>query len=142
MRNKRFKNSNRGFTLIETMVVIVVIGIIAGIAIPAFAGYFQRQRLQSVRTELIADLAYTRSLAIARRTTFNVRFEANEYRIEDPGPPVAVLRTREYPAGVAVAATGHPNFYPWGLADAVDITVDAGPNQTVVNLLPNGSVQH
>ena len=130
-----------GFTMIELMVIVTVIGVIAGLTIPTLVGYFQRQKATGARAELMADLAYARSLAIARRTTFRMQFFDGSYRIIEPGPNT-VLRERETPAGITLAADVNPNFYAHGLADAANITVASGGLLFAVQLLPNGTAKH
>jgi len=46
--------SNKGFTLVELIVVIAILAILAGVAIPVYNGYIKRAQDASVTTELDA----------------------------------------------------------------------------------------
>lgn len=141
MSTLRFIRSPKGFTLIETMIIVAIIGVLAGLTIPAFANYIQKQKVIGARNSLMADIQYARSLAIARRTTFQIDFEAGQYEIIIPGPDT-VIRSKTAPEGVTYNADGDPNFYAWGLSDACNIAVSNFQKTSNVSLLPNGTVSY
>ena len=63
------------FTLVEMLVVIVIAGVILGLAVPSFRQFILKQRLTSINSQLVTDLQLARSEAVARNAY--VRFSYN-----------------------------------------------------------------
>lgn len=75
-----------GFTLVELIVVVIIIGIAALMAIPMFSGASDMQ-VRSAANQIAADLEYARSMAVTHQTGHAVVFDVanNSYEIrEDP----------------------------------------------------------
>jgi type IV fimbrial biogenesis protein FimT len=105
----RFKQqSQRGFTLVEAMVVISIMAILAGTSVSSFVWLNQSTQVRGATFDLIADLDFARSEAVKRNADivvaprngdwgngWTVNFGAN------------VLRSRD-PVGAAVGFTAAP----------------------------------
>jgi len=66
--------SERGYTLFEILIVVGLIGVISGIALPVFMSSNEMNSLWTSSERLGALLRQTRLKAITRNTTFQVRF--------------------------------------------------------------------
>lgn len=62
------KPTSRGFTLLELLVVIGLIGLMTFIAIPAFKGFGQANKLAAAQRQITDDLGSARQYAIKYRT--------------------------------------------------------------------------
>ncbi len=85
--------NQKGFTLIELMIVIAIIGILASIAIPAYGNYIKRSKFAEV-IQMTAPIKTAVELCYQKENTFN-RCDTWE-RIE--------LSQADYERGVVVAA--------------------------------------
>lgn len=74
-------NGQRGFTLIELMIVLVIIGIVASIAYPSYTRYVQK----SVRTDAHAGLMQAAS-ELERCYTRTYAYDDNSCDIADESP--------------------------------------------------------
>ena len=62
--NRRRRIICPGFTLIELMIVITIMGIIASIAIPAFSTWLPEYRLRAAAMDLFSNMQFAKRVAI------------------------------------------------------------------------------
>lgn len=132
--------SSRGFTLVEMMVLIGILGLVLAIAVPSFRGYNRANRLAATADMIASDMALARATAVSQGRI--IRFSGTEagYTIIDPVTN-DILRNRTFEGSVQLPGAATINFFPWGAADTAILTLDDGAAQKDVRILPTGIVE-
>lgn len=70
-------SKQKGFTLMELMITVVVLAVVAAIAAPSFTEIIDRRKLNGAGERLFADLMFAKTEAIKRNTPVRVTFKGS-----------------------------------------------------------------
>ena len=94
------RSETSGFTLIELMIIVVIMGIVLAMTAPGVSRFVASSRLAGARSALMGDLRYARSLATTGGGTYEMRLDSTSYSIVRVSPSSTVLRrSPSWPTG-------------------------------------------
>jgi type IV fimbrial biogenesis protein FimT len=98
-----------GFTLVELIIVVTIVGVLAGIGVPAFSNLIAIQRASSAATDLYVALATARSEAIKRNVDVTIAQKSggwtNGWTIVDPADTSKKILEANGLSGAAITAS-------------------------------------
>lgn len=97
-----------GFTLIEALVTVTILGILTVMALPSFTDLMARQRAKNAATDLYVALVKARSEAVKRNVSMTVlpnsgSWQAGWQVVDANLTPAAVLDTRSAVSGASIS---------------------------------------
>ena len=132
--------SRAGFSLVEMMIVVMLIGILAGISAPPMLKYLASSQLQTSSDRMIGDLQYARTLAISNGTILRFSATIDGYTLTNPNTN-ATLRSRVFSEGMTLDQAQSTDFFPWGMANSVDFVLANRGATRQISVLPTGMVE-
>ena len=92
-----------GFSLVELMIVVGLVAVLAGVAVPAIGAGMRRYSLISASQQVVSTIRAARFQAVGRNTTLRVRFDhpaVGQYQVLDK-LDAAVGNVQFLPSGAA-----------------------------------------
>lgn len=136
---KNFPDHN-GFSLVEMMMVVMLIGILAGISGPAMFKYLKSNQMQTRTDRLVADMQYARAIAVSSGETHRFACTSNSYTLSNVATG-DVVRQVDFNNGASLDMVQAADFYPWGMADSGNFILTLNDMSREIKLLPTGMVE-
>jgi prepilin-type N-terminal cleavage/methylation domain-containing protein len=133
-----------GFTLIEIILVVGIIGIITALATPMFLSYYQGAQLRVAAEEVVTFLNQGRQMAITQNGLICVHINstAMHYHLGGCGgatwigPGTDAAGNIAVPQGITLLTTADPIFnYLGGTAQGATYTITHAPSSKLVNVV-------
>jgi type II secretion system protein H len=124
-------SKNSGFTLVELLIVIALVGIVAAVAVPNFLTFLPNYRLKSAGQDLFSHLQKAKLAAVQHNRVAAVRFDGSGYALF-----LDLDEDFVQDAGETVLASVIWSSYPDVSAGAV--TFDSSTGQPTVGFAPDG----
>ncbi len=136
---RRFRNSEFGFSIIEIVFVVAMIAILGSVAIIQLQPSIDKYRLVSSANMVASEMNAGRALAISRNWAYEAQFDtnANTIRVVDPSNSSNHPRmAKSLDPGISFSLVPSPSirFYARGhaLTGIVQLQNDAGETASVI----------
>lgn len=116
--NKNYLNNDRGFSLVEVMIVVVIIGVITALVLPDFNKLIGRYNLECAARELAVNVRVLQENAMRyENPDYKMGLTAgSDYYLSNADTGSTVNRRIKLPAGVELASTNFSAKRPLAFA--------------------------
>ncbi len=131
LRLRSVANTGLGFTLIEVMITVVIVGVLASLALPGLLPMLERRRFEDAVSGVRRLMQQAQWMALSERASHRVNFESGNVVMERKrGGAYDVVTSRYFPDAFRISANRWPSFGPYGFALSGTLTLDSERFQT------------
>ena len=132
---------DRGFTLLEILLALVIAGVLLAVAVPNFGPAVARAQLYSATRDVASALRHARGQAVirGRDAEFELDLDRHRYRVTGrnrpfdlPGPVRLGLYTAQ--SETVAEGIGRIRFFPDGSATGGRVTLEGGGRKQSVDV--------
>ncbi|WP_298624196.1 type II secretion system minor pseudopilin GspH [uncultured Legionella sp.] len=144
--------TKQGFTLIEILIVIVIIGITVGFALIAFGDFGASKKIMFSADQLANNIRLAQQQAILENSTLGIRIENNSYQILkfntqwNPISNKGVFKVNYFPKNTVITlktnnkpVKGTPEIIINSSGDTTPFSISFGSNQDEILTTLTGS---
>jgi len=139
-QNRKFFPVRDGFTLVEIMMVIMLVGILAGMTAPPMFKYLEANRMRTRTDRMVADLQFARAVAISTGQAHRFANTASGYTLTNLVTG-GVLRDVDFAHGSELDDNLIADFFPWGMATSTTYNIRLNDMHNEIRVLPTGMVE-
>ncbi|MDX8405289.1 MAG: GspH/FimT family pseudopilin [Mariprofundus sp.] len=139
--------NQRGFTLVEVMMVIAIVGLMFSVAVPAFSSWRESQGVKNAQRTLMGHMKQARMLALAENRSVSITFTATSYVFDadTSGTCGAICRKEiinlaQFSGKLSLKPTITRTFTSRGTANSGTVTFTAGSAQQKITINVIGRV--
>ena len=141
----------RGFTLLEVIVVMAIMGIVAAIGLPAFSDWREKQSVRNATQVLLAHMKQARIMAVAENRSVSITFTSSSYMFDadtTTGSTCGPCRSEtvtlsQFSSKLSVSPTTTRTFTSRGTANSGTTTLTAGDSvkKITINVIGRAYLQ-
>jgi general secretion pathway protein H len=147
IRTSLLGSSRRGFSLLELMLVLVLVGAVSAVVVPSFIQGMAGVQLETATRDLVTQFRQARTRAVSTQRVYRVLLQPSQV----PGEPSSYALADEYehpirtfplPEVVSFAGAGEPgwspviSFYPNGRSSSGRVVMAAGNRRMTIVMNP------
>lgn len=136
--------TNKGFSLLEVVVSIAILGFIISILSYSFTHQAPKYQLKKATWEIYSRLNYARYKAIYRGKKYRIDFESNSTILEkfDEFNEKWETEQRSFIDGVTISANNAPIFHPKGtVSNLASITITNSSGKYKITIAISGRIK-
>ena len=106
---RRFRSTERGFTLVELMVVVTIFGLLLTLVVPIMAGFMASSKIRTAAESYATGLTHARAESIKQNTSVELLISTGKWEVRRLSDSAVLQQAAGKEASTEIVLTVTPN---------------------------------